>query len=184
MSNRMQHTDKRLREITAKHAGIIQEISNESDTGDGYWIYFVNGYRWENETHFIHEYTLNDVKIALRHITICTCESCIPGWENKIEREAYYQLIDLDNARKQYLIDVLDQTPRDSGAAMDSSQQRLRRAEWFQTDANSEKLSKWFVETFMSPANVEWDYGLYFMFREARYHALIGESTFDVWERE
>ncbi len=57
-----------------KFAHLIKEVSDERDTDDGYWVYFVAGY-WspEDETHCIHENTPAECAAKMKSVEPCHC---------------------------------------------------------------------------------------------------------------
>jgi len=62
----------------ARWADIIEDFEHEPDDGGMWWVYLKNG--WINnftETHAIHEHTLRECALQLRHdVEPCTCDDC------------------------------------------------------------------------------------------------------------
>ena len=55
----------------------VEEISDESADGDGYWVYLKAGYiNREMETHCCHEWNMKDLLRSMKDIVECDCESC------------------------------------------------------------------------------------------------------------
>ncbi len=60
-----------------KYAGIIESVSDERDSDDGYWVYFVEGWRDdEGETHCVHEDTPAECAKKVKHATRCNDPKC------------------------------------------------------------------------------------------------------------
>ncbi len=60
-----------------KFADKIADVSDERGSGDGYWVYLVNGWRDdEGETHCIHEDTITECAKRMKHIQPCTEPDC------------------------------------------------------------------------------------------------------------
>lgn len=64
--------------ILQKHAHLISDISDERNSGDGYWVYFKPG--WINnftETHCAHEDSATEcAKIIKLFVVPCNCSEC------------------------------------------------------------------------------------------------------------
>lgn len=56
---------------------LVDEVSDERSTGDGIWVYLVNGYCW-GEVHSLHEDTVKGLLAAWDDITRCICGCCCP----------------------------------------------------------------------------------------------------------
>lgn len=67
---------KLLPKSLRKFAHLIADVSDERAGGDGYWVYLVNGYRWDGETHCVHEDTITDCARAMRCVAPCTVPGC------------------------------------------------------------------------------------------------------------
>lgn len=46
---------------------------------DGHWIYLCRGWAFQDDTHTIHEDTLQDAREALWQIAPCSCNECARG---------------------------------------------------------------------------------------------------------
>lgn len=61
-----------------KWHAVIDDVSDERDNGDGYWVYLKSG--WINtmhEVHMVHEDTLGECAEQLRHsVAPCNCDDC------------------------------------------------------------------------------------------------------------
>ncbi len=55
----------------------VREVSDETNTGDGYWLILRPGWRTHDEVvHAVHEWNVKDLKAAFRLIKPCTCLDC------------------------------------------------------------------------------------------------------------
>jgi len=70
---------KNLPASLRKWHAIIDEVSDERENGDGYWIYLVAGYRnTMTDTHMVHEDTFRECAEQLRDfVEPCTCSDCV-----------------------------------------------------------------------------------------------------------
>lgn len=60
-----------------KYAAVIDEVSDERASGDGYWVYLKTGWRDdEGETHCVHEETPAECAKRMTHLTRCTIPGC------------------------------------------------------------------------------------------------------------
>ena len=60
----------------------VADVSDERDTGDGYWVYLKPGWRWADDyVHIIHEDTPAECLRELRAIIPCRCHECVVGDE-------------------------------------------------------------------------------------------------------
>lgn len=61
----------------ARWADVIDEISDERGSDEGYWVYLKAGW-WspDDETHCIHEDTIRECVVKMRNIEPCTKECC------------------------------------------------------------------------------------------------------------
>lgn len=60
-----------------KYADKISDVSDERDSGDGYWVYLASGWRDdEGETHCIHEDTPTKCAALMPHIQKCVAPDC------------------------------------------------------------------------------------------------------------
>jgi len=69
---------KALENLKRRYPSVIESISDERDTGDGWWLYLHAGYRnAEGDIHFIHEDTVAEVlKMFRKYVRTCDCDSC------------------------------------------------------------------------------------------------------------
>ncbi len=67
-------TATKLPKCLQKYAHLIDEISDERSTDEGYWVYLVAGY-WspDDETHCIHEDTPRECAAKMKQVERCHC---------------------------------------------------------------------------------------------------------------
>lgn len=70
-----------------KHADKINDISDERNDDDGYWVYLKNGWFNEfSETHMIHEDTPSECAKQFSFVEACNRECCNHVPEEEIGR--------------------------------------------------------------------------------------------------
>lgn len=58
------------------YAGMIEEVSDERSSGNGYWVYLVAGLRYYDGTHCVHEDTPRACAFAMANVEPCSLECC------------------------------------------------------------------------------------------------------------
>ena len=57
----------------------VEEVGDETSSGDGYWVYLKPGYRdGLSECHAVHEWTIKSLIGAFRFVEPCNCADCKP----------------------------------------------------------------------------------------------------------
>lgn len=59
----------------------VESFENETDTGDGYWIYLRPGWNWEG-VHVVHEWNVANALHEFKRITKCE-PGCPCGWDKE-----------------------------------------------------------------------------------------------------
>lgn len=69
---------KTLQALIDRYPDKIEEVSDESRSGDGYWLYLKPGWKREpcDEVHSVHEWNMRDLKKSMRLVARCDCEEC------------------------------------------------------------------------------------------------------------
>ena len=68
---------KTLQRLLARYPEKIQDVSDESGVGDGYWLYLRSGWSRWGEVHSVHEWTMKELIRAMRSdVVTCDCEEC------------------------------------------------------------------------------------------------------------
>ncbi len=67
----------RLPACLKKYAHLIEEVSDERDTDDGYWVYLKPGY-WHppGEVHCVHEDTPRECAAEMKYVEKCNRDCC------------------------------------------------------------------------------------------------------------
>lgn len=59
------------------YAAVIEDVSDERQMGDGYWVYLKKGYYWDDPgLHIVHEDTITECVRCLKERQVCTCHEC------------------------------------------------------------------------------------------------------------
>ncbi|HNT25846.1 MAG TPA: hypothetical protein PKM21_15870 [Anaerolineales bacterium] len=68
---------KSLARLLEKHPDKIETIENETDTGDGYWLYLRPGWCTDDlGSHIIHDDTAEKLVSLFRYVQPCACGQC------------------------------------------------------------------------------------------------------------
>ena len=69
---------KTLQALCDRYPDKIELVSDESRSGDGYWLYLRPGWIRErcDVVHSVHEWNMRDLKQAMRQVVPCECEEC------------------------------------------------------------------------------------------------------------
>lgn len=60
----------------------ISEVSNETGSGDGYWIILSQGWQHE-DCHAVHEWNATDLMRSFKLVAPCQCEDCLGSWPDR-----------------------------------------------------------------------------------------------------
>lgn len=69
---------KTLRYLLERYPDKIDEVNDESRSGDGYWLYLKPGWAryMAGEVHCVHEWNMADLKEGMKEVVPCDCDDC------------------------------------------------------------------------------------------------------------
>ena len=69
---------KTLQRLVARYPDKIEEVSDEDQMGNGYWLYLKPGWIRDScdEVHSVHEWNMRDLAVAMRRVAPCDCNEC------------------------------------------------------------------------------------------------------------
>jgi hypothetical protein len=64
-------------------------IDNETQYGDGYWVYLKDGLIFDNDTHIVHEYSIKALRDSMKRVAPCNCQTCVKALRDRYEPFGY-----------------------------------------------------------------------------------------------
>ena len=68
-------THAQICKLRTQFKDIISDVSDERDSEDGVWFYFVEGYS-ADQIHCVHEWNYQDALNGLKRVKPCYCQDC------------------------------------------------------------------------------------------------------------